>query len=213
MNTLSPCHLVTWSQFAEGDSGEDSEEGEEDEEDEEEESEEEDDEEEEEGDNDDVENVRIMPRAEERIARAASKTLAAKSLKEAGTAPIPSLKKAEKKAAEAEKKADKKAEKKGKVVKRDETEVPQELSARDEAAFFDSVIDVAAYPSSSGGGGEEGGPLLFSQLSLSRPLLRAVERTGYVSPTPIQAQTIPHALAGKDICASAETGSGKTAGG
>lgn len=54
--------------------------------------------------------------------------------------------------------------------------------------------------------------ILFSQLSLSRPLLRAVERTGYVSATPIQAQTIPYALAGKDICASAETGSGKTAG-
>ena len=41
---------------------------------------------------------------------------------------------------------------------------------------------------------------VFSQLSLSRPLLRAIEHTGYVAPTPIQIQTIPYALAGKDIC-------------
>jgi len=41
---------------------------------------------------------------------------------------------------------------------------------------------------------------VFSQLSLSRPLLRAIEHTGYIAPTPIQIQTIPYALAGKDIC-------------
>ena len=50
-----------------------------------------------------------------------------------------------------------------------------------------------------GGGG--GGIHVFSQLSLSRPILRAIEHTGYVTPTPIQIQTIPYALAGKDICA------------
>ena len=41
---------------------------------------------------------------------------------------------------------------------------------------------------------------VFSQLSLSRPLLRAIEHIGYIAPTPIQIQTIPYALAGKDIC-------------
>jgi hypothetical protein len=156
-----------------------------------------------------LENVRIMPRAEERIARAASKTLAAMTLKGDGTTTAPIV--------TASKKAVKNESKKaGKESKRDETEVPQELSAREEAAYFESVIDVPAYPSSSANSGRVGkdgqGVILFSQLSLSRPLLRAVERTGYVSATPIQAQTIPHALAGKDICASAETGSGKTAG-
>lgn len=34
--------------------------------------------------------------------------------------------------------------------------------------------------------GADGGPVLFSQLNLSRPLLRAVEALGYVTPTPIQ---------------------------
>ena len=53
--------------------------------------------------------------------------------------------------------------------------------------------------------------LQFSQLNLSRPLLRAVEVSGYVSPTPVQAAVIPLALAGRDVCASAMTGSGKTA--
>lgn len=51
----------------------------------------------------------------------------------------------------------------------------------------------------------------FSQLNLSRPLLRAVERAGYTTATPIQANVIPIALSGRDICASAVTGSGKTA--
>jgi ATP-dependent RNA helicase DDX27 len=51
----------------------------------------------------------------------------------------------------------------------------------------------------------------FSQLSLSRPLLRGVAAMGFVQPTPIQAAIIPLALQGRDICASAVTGSGKTA--
>ncbi|KAL6758791.1 P-loop containing nucleoside triphosphate hydrolase protein [Haematococcus lacustris] len=51
----------------------------------------------------------------------------------------------------------------------------------------------------------------FSDLSLGRPLLRACEALGYSQPTPIQAAVIPLALAGRDICGSAITGSGKTA--
>lgn len=49
------------------------------------------------------------------------------------------------------------------------------------------------------------------ELNLSRPLLRACEALGYSKPTPIQAACIPLAMAGRDICASAITGSGKTA--
>lgn len=51
----------------------------------------------------------------------------------------------------------------------------------------------------------------FSQLGLSRPLLRGVASMGFVTPTPIQASVLPIALAGRDVCASAVTGSGKTA--
>ena len=51
----------------------------------------------------------------------------------------------------------------------------------------------------------------FIELNLSRPLLRAVTKLQYQRPTPIQAQTIPLALQGRDVCASAQTGSGKTA--
>eukprot|EP00795_Rhopilema_esculentum_P001939 gene1939-16447_t len=51
----------------------------------------------------------------------------------------------------------------------------------------------------------------FSKLNLSRPLLRAVNELGFQRPTPIQCSTIPVALLGKDICACAATGTGKTA--
>jgi ATP-dependent RNA helicase RhlE len=51
----------------------------------------------------------------------------------------------------------------------------------------------------------------FSNLGLSSPILRAVEQEGYSTPTPIQDQTIPHVLAGRDVLAVAQTGTGKTA--
>ncbi|KAG2303475.1 hypothetical protein Bca52824_032126 [Brassica carinata] len=51
----------------------------------------------------------------------------------------------------------------------------------------------------------------FMELNLSRSLLRACETLGYKKPTPIQAACIPLALTGRDLCASAITGSGKTA--
>ncbi|CAO2833814.1 unnamed protein product [Amaranthus hypochondriacus] len=51
----------------------------------------------------------------------------------------------------------------------------------------------------------------FLELNLSRPLIRACEALGYSKPTAIQAACIPLAMAGRDICASAITGSGKTA--
>ena len=51
----------------------------------------------------------------------------------------------------------------------------------------------------------------FADLSLDKNILSAVRSEGYESPTPIQAQAIPFALEGRDIMASAQTGSGKTA--
>lgn len=53
--------------------------------------------------------------------------------------------------------------------------------------------------------------MLFEQLGLTAPLLKALQQEGYTTPTPIQAQTIPHALQGKDILGLAQTGTGKTA--
>ena len=52
----------------------------------------------------------------------------------------------------------------------------------------------------------------FSTLGLCAPILAALEEQGYTSPTPIQAQAIPAILAGKDVMAAAQTGTGKTAG-
>lgn len=52
----------------------------------------------------------------------------------------------------------------------------------------------------------------FSSLGLADSLLRAVAESGYTTPTPIQAQAIPLVLAGGDLLAAAQTGTGKTAG-
>jgi superfamily II DNA/RNA helicase len=51
----------------------------------------------------------------------------------------------------------------------------------------------------------------FSELGLSEKVLKAVEASGYDTPTPIQAQAIPHALQGRDVLGIAQTGTGKTA--
>ena len=52
----------------------------------------------------------------------------------------------------------------------------------------------------------------FNSLGLSNALLKAVSKQGYTTPTPIQLKAIPLILEGKDIMASAQTGTGKTAG-
>ncbi|KPF98743.1 RNA helicase, partial [beta proteobacterium AAP121] len=54
--------------------------------------------------------------------------------------------------------------------------------------------------------------MLFTELGLAEPLLRAIQDQGYESPTPIQAQAIPQVLKGGDLLAGAQTGTGKTAG-
>ncbi|MBD1932765.1 MULTISPECIES: DEAD/DEAH box helicase [Cyanophyceae] len=54
--------------------------------------------------------------------------------------------------------------------------------------------------------------MTFDNLGLSTDLLRAVADSGYTEPTPIQQQAIPAILKGQDVFASAQTGTGKTAG-
>ena len=51
----------------------------------------------------------------------------------------------------------------------------------------------------------------FTDLGLSAELLRAIGEQGYTTPTPVQQQAIPHILAGRDLEALAQTGTGKTA--
>ena len=51
----------------------------------------------------------------------------------------------------------------------------------------------------------------FNELGLSDKVLQAVESSGYNTPTPIQEQAIPVALAWRDILGSAQTWTGKTA--
>ncbi len=51
----------------------------------------------------------------------------------------------------------------------------------------------------------------FSALGLSGPILKALAEQGYTAPTPIQARAIPMIMAGKDLIAAAQTGTGKTA--
>jgi len=51
----------------------------------------------------------------------------------------------------------------------------------------------------------------FQSLGLMPELLHATNAQGYTEPTPVQSQAIPHVLAGRDVLASAQTGTGKTA--
>ena len=53
--------------------------------------------------------------------------------------------------------------------------------------------------------------MLFKDLNLIEPILRALNTEGYSTPTPIQEQSIPVALAGRDLLGCAQTGTGKTA--
>ncbi|KDO22710.1 hypothetical protein SPRG_11024 [Saprolegnia parasitica CBS 223.65] len=79
-----------------------------------------------------------------------------------------------------------------------------EIEKKKAAAFFDDNNDVFKKASPDD-------LKTFSDLKLSRALVRAVTSLGFEKPTPIQQRAIPVALSGKDICASAQTGSGKTA--
>ena len=54
--------------------------------------------------------------------------------------------------------------------------------------------------------------MTFESLGLSTALVKAVEKKGYTEPSPIQEKAIPLVIEGKDVLASAQTGTGKTAG-
>lgn len=85
-------------------------------------------------------------------------------------------------------------------------EEDEESSSEDEE---DKAKEAAFFEDSNNTGNEE--VESFTELALARPLLKGVASMGFVKPTPIQAAVIPIALQGRDVCASAVTGSGKTA--
>ena len=51
----------------------------------------------------------------------------------------------------------------------------------------------------------------FAELGLNEQILAGVEALGFTTPTPVQAEAIPAVLQGRDVVASAQTGTGKTA--
>ncbi|MDR0906108.1 MAG: DEAD/DEAH box helicase, partial [Oscillospiraceae bacterium] len=53
--------------------------------------------------------------------------------------------------------------------------------------------------------------MTFRELDIIDPILRAIEREGYKTPSPIQAEAIPLLLKGRDLLGCAQTGTGKTA--
>lgn len=74
-----------------------------------------------------------------------------------------------------------------------------------------SDITASAQEAQTDNSAETAEPVLFADLGLSPKVAAAVADAGYVSPTPIQAGAIPHALQGKDVLGIAQTGTGKTA--
>ncbi|MBA2596923.1 MAG: DEAD/DEAH box helicase [Chloroflexia bacterium] len=77
----------------------------------------------------------------------------------------------------------------------------------------DSAADAATDQHANGAApleSEPDGPN-FEQLGLNSALLKSIKDVGYEAPTPIQIETIPLLLAGSDVIAQAQTGSGKTA--
>ena len=53
--------------------------------------------------------------------------------------------------------------------------------------------------------------LTFADFGFAEPITRAITEQGYIKPTPIQAQSMPHVLQGSDVMGAAQTGTGKTA--
>ena len=51
----------------------------------------------------------------------------------------------------------------------------------------------------------------FDELGLAPEIMNAINDAGYTTPTPIQAEAIPHVIAGRDVLGIAQTGTGKTA--
>eukprot|EP00057_Strongylocentrotus_purpuratus_P019942 XP_011674416.1 PREDICTED: probable ATP-dependent RNA helicase DDX27 [Strongylocentrotus purpuratus] len=80
----------------------------------------------------------------------------------------------------------------------EDSEEERRMMSKEEKPFFEELRD-------------DSKAMAFTEMNLSRPILRAISGLNFTEPTPIQSATIPVALLGKDICACAATGTGKTA--
>ena len=89
-----------------------------------------------------------------------------------------------------------------------DAEISAEVAETLDQAAFDAADESAAADAVQAA--EEALPG-FDELGLSDQLLKAVENLGYTAPTPVQAHAIPEVLAGHDLLAAAQTGTGKTA--
>ena len=89
-----------------------------------------------------------------------------------------------------------------------DAEISAEVAETLDQAAFDAADESAAADAVQAA--EEALPG-FDELGLSDQLLEAVENLGYTAPTPVQAHAIPEVLAGHDLLAAAQTGTGKTA--
>lgn len=93
-----------------------------------------------------------------------------------------------------------------------ESDEETEVQKARKAAFFASESEKGSKRASTSASAATPDSIAsFQSFSLSRPLLRGLADLSFATPTPIQSRTIPIALAGKDIVAGAQTGSGKTA--
>jgi superfamily II DNA/RNA helicase len=86
-----------------------------------------------------------------------------------------------------------------------------EVSPSDTSGIPEAGIEFKKQDSEIQPGAGEPTELGFDALGLSADVLKAVELSGYTTPTPIQAQGIPHVLKRRDIIGIAQTGTGKTA--
>ena len=77
---------------------------------------------------------------------------------------------------------------------------PSATASLPEEAIADEALAADSIPES-----------LFRRLGLNNSLVQAVEGSGYHTPTPSQAETIPLILEGRDVLGQAQTGTGKTA--
>ncbi|XP_028926723.1 probable ATP-dependent RNA helicase DDX27 [Ornithorhynchus anatinus] len=115
----------------------------------------------------------------------------------------------------------------GQQEEEEEEEVEEEASESDYSSAEENILTkadtlkVKERKKRKKGGQEAGGffedaskydeSLSFQDMNLSRPLLKAITAMGFKQPTPIQKACIPVGMLGKDICACAATGTGKTA--
>uniref|UniRef100_A0A3P8WW09 RNA helicase n=1 Tax=Cynoglossus semilaevis TaxID=244447 RepID=A0A3P8WW09_CYNSE len=94
----------------------------------------------------------------------------------------------------------------------DDEEEEDEFDTSDEEVLTKSAVSVLkAAESFSEDASQFDDQLTFDGMNLSRPILKAITALGFKQPTPIQKACVPVGLLGKDLCACAATGTGKTA--